>query len=274
MRIELRFWMFLLTMALAAAPLAQGVLPPSAPLSPASADAGSKVWIDRHAEFEAYLRAAQVMGEEDTPIGVTKPRRLLLQPGGLASAVVWSNVHGRHMGYWDSYRADIAAYEMDKLLGLNMVPPIVEKRHKGESGRASMWVENTRMWKISEPITAPDQHAWNLQIIRMKMFDNLIGNTDRNQGNLLVDPAYNLILIDHTRAFTAGRKLLHAFSRVDRELWERIEALTPARVDEAIGKWVMKGQRADVFKRRDLMRAEIERLRQKMPESFVFVTAR
>ena len=35
----------------------------------------------------------------------------------------------------------------------------------------------------------------------MTMFDNLIGNRDRNRRNMLRDTAWNLILIDQTRAF-------------------------------------------------------------------------
>ena len=59
------------------------------------------------------------------------------------------------------------------------------------------------------------------------MFDNLIGNLDPNQGNWLVDPAWNLILIDHTRAFTTDKGLVHKkFSYIDGPLWEKMQALT------------------------------------------------
>ena len=35
-------------------------------------------------------------------------------------------------GYWESYKSEIAAYELDKLLGLDMIPPTVERRVQGE----------------------------------------------------------------------------------------------------------------------------------------------
>ena len=54
------------------------------------------------------------------------------------------------------------------------------------------------------------------------MFDNLIGNKDPNLGNWLVDPAWNLILIDHTRAFTSDKDMVHkTMNRIDGALWER-----------------------------------------------------
>ena len=35
----------------------------------------------------------------------------------------------------------------------------------------------------------------------MRVFDELIANTDRNQGNMLIDKQWKLWLIDHTRGF-------------------------------------------------------------------------
>ena len=50
---------------------------------------------------------------------------------------------------------------------------------------------------------------------RAKMFDNLINNRDPNLGNWLVDPAWNLILIDHTRAFAPGKDMVHKMNRIE-----------------------------------------------------------
>jgi hypothetical protein len=222
--------------------------------------ASSKIWLGRNAEIETFIREAKTVGEEDIKVGVTRPHKLRLEPGGPVGAVLWSNVHGRYMGYWDSWRADIAAYEIDKLLRLDMVPPVVEKRYNSEPGRASMWVEHVKMWNIKDPVHPPDRPAFDVQVVRMKMFDNFVGNTDRNQGNLLVDQAFNLILIDHTRAFTAGNKLVIKMTRVDRELWERMLAITEPQLTAAVGKWLMGGQIKDVFRRRELMKKEIESL--------------
>lgn len=237
--------------------LAAAIASPLTYEQPAGQAASSKIWLGRHAEIETFIRNAKVVGEEEIKLGVTKPQRVLLEPGGPVAAVAWSGVHGRFRGYWDSYKADIAAYELDKLLQLDMIPPVVEKRHKGELGRASMWVDNVRMWDPKQPVTAPNPVAFQRQSTRMKMFDNFIGNTDRNAGNLLVDPAYNLILIDHTRAFTSGNKLTGKLSRFDQELWDRMLALTEAQLKEKIGDWVSGSQIKDVFKRRDLMAKEI-----------------
>ena len=69
---------------------------------------------------------------------------------------------------------------------------------------------------------------WSLQLTRMKMFDLLIANIDRNQGNLIYDADWHLILIDHSRAFIDKKDLkgIAPLGRVDRKLWEKMQALT------------------------------------------------
>lgn len=229
----------------------------------APAQTGSKIWIGRAAEIEDYIRSAKVVREEATPVGVTKPRRLYFEPDGPVGSILWGNLHGRPQGFWDSWKADVAAYELDKLLQLDMVPPVVEKRYNGEPGRASMWAENCKMWRINEPVNAPDRAAWSRQAVRMKMFDDFIGNPDRNAGNLLIDPVYNLILIDHTRAFTSGKSLpwdMKPMSGIDAALWDRMKALTYEQLKPLLSKWLLDSQIKDIFKRRDVMEREISAL--------------
>ena len=75
----------------------------------------------------------------------------------------------------------------------------------------------------------------------MKMFDNLIGNIDRNAGNLLVDDDWNLYLIDHSRAFVTETKLRVEMARIDREIWERMLALDEPDLTTALGEWLDRG---------------------------------
>ena len=47
---------------------------------------------------------------------------------------------GRRNGYWGSYKSGIAAYELDTLLEMNMVPRAVERTIDVDKGAAIMWV--------------------------------------------------------------------------------------------------------------------------------------
>ena len=113
-----------------------------------AAPASSKTWIGRNAEIESYLKSAPVTGMEELKVGVTRPRRAKLAPGGPVEAMAWKAVKpGRYSGYWESYKSEIAAYELDKALELGMVPPTVEKQVIGETGAAVMWVSPTHSFK-------------------------------------------------------------------------------------------------------------------------------
>jgi hypothetical protein len=223
----------------------------------------AKIWLGREAEFENLLRRARVTKIERLPIGVTHPKVAFVEPGLPFSRMAWKPLKpGRHSGFYESYRSEIAAYELDKLLGLGMVPPAVERVLDGEYGAAILWVENVRGWDIGQDIQGPDPAAWTRELVRMQMFDDLIGNFDRNQGNLLYDADYHLILIDHSRAFTetVDMSRLPVFPFVDAALWKSMEALTLDKVQAALGKWLSKGMLRAMLERRDRMKARIDGL--------------
>ena len=262
--------MVLLVSANAAAQQAVSTPTSSAATAGEKRGASSKVWIDRHAEFETFLRDAPFRRIEDVPIGVTRPQRGFFDPGGLVTSAAWKLLPpGRSNGFWESYKSEIAAYELDKLLGLGMVPPAVEKRHRGERGAAILWVDGVRPWKEVEHQPKPPK--WNLEAIRMKMFDNLIGNIDRNAGNLIVDDDWNLYLIDHSRAFVSETRLRVEMTRIDRALWERMAALDEATLNSALGEWLDGRSIRAMLRRRDAMKKAIDGLVAKSSEAAVFI---
>jgi hypothetical protein len=247
---------------------AQASAPPAAPAS-------AKVWLDKRQAIEEYLKTADVVSVEDIGVGVTKPKRAQLPAGGLVQQMAWKSIRpGMYSGFWESYKSEIAAYELDKLIGLDMIPPTVEKRVKGELGAAVMWASPTKSFKEMGGVPqAPPQHfaSWNRQLIRAKMFDDLIFNKDPNLGNWLVDPAWNLILIDHTRSFTAGKDMAHVLTRIDAELWDRMKSLTDDSLSGALGPWLGKKEIHAILERRDRMQGIIDKLVESKGEAEVFV---
>jgi hypothetical protein len=231
----------------------------------------SLTWIGHEEEIEAFLASGSVVKMEDVPIGVTRPKRATLEPGP-AGHFAWKPINpGFSKGFMESYKAEIAAYRLDRLLDLHMVPPIVERELDGRKGAAVMWIENTRGWNLQKPPQGP-QPSWGLQLTRMKMFDLLIANIDRNQGNLIYDADWHLFLIDHSRAFTNKKDLrgLSALVRVDRQLWEKMAALNLADLEMHLGKWVSTGDQQALLTRRDRMATMIKDLVAKRGEKNVF----
>ncbi len=231
----------------------------------------SLVWAGHEPEIEKMLAEGKVLKLEAVPIGVTKPQRATLE-GEPAMRFAWKALRpGYSKGFMESYKAEIAAYKFDRMLGLNMVPPIVERNMNGSDGAAVLWVENTRGWSVEKPPQGPEP-KWSLQLTRMKMFDLLIANIDRNQGNLIYDSDWHLFLIDHSRAFIGKKDLkgMAPLGRVDRDLWTKMAALTIEDLDRGLGKWVGTNEKKAILIRRDLMAKQITEMVAKRGEKSVF----
>lgn len=263
------------------APLLAQNPPPVPPAgATASAAACAHVWTGREAEFEAFLKTAKVTGLKDVPVGVTRPSRAYLAAGGIAESMAWKPITpGIKNGFYESYRSEIAAYELDKLLGLGMVPPTVERQVEGKVGAAVLWASPTKSFKelggvpgqagVAGP-PGPSVATWTRLLIRAKMFDNLIANKDPNLGNWLVDPDWHLLLIDHSRSFTTIKTMVHKMDNIDGPLWEKFKALDEAALNAAIGPWVGRAELRAVLDRRDRMQQDIAKLVKDRGESVIF----
>jgi hypothetical protein len=241
-----------LTILLGLAPLR-----PGQPVSTAAQALGAKIWVGRYQEIEEYLRTAECVSMQMLDSGVM---RCTLRPGGLVARIAWkSGPPGIYRGFWESYKANIAAYELDKLLKMDMVPPTVERQLQGNKGAATLWVENI----VDSGAASPDEAnraGWQKQLVQMAMFDNLLGNRDRSTRNMLRDAAWNLILLEHMRVFRPGADVPNRLSRIDADLWDKVRALTRTQLDARLGPWLDENEIAAIIDRRERMKAEIDRL--------------
>jgi hypothetical protein len=166
-------------------------------------------------------------------------------------------------GYYESYESEIAAYEIDKLLALGMVPPKVERQIDGKRGVAVMWIDGTKSFADLGGVPRPPPAKvaiWNHEIIRAKMFHNLIGDIDPNLGNWLIDPEWRVTLIDQSRSLTTTTKLVHEMQQVDGPLWDRMRALTADGLTRDVSRWLGPREIRAILARRDRMQAKIDRL--------------
>ena len=242
---------------------AAGSVPIEAPQAQEAKQCTVKTWVGREAEFEELLMTAEVVSIKDIGVGVTKPSSAILKKGDVEFKAAFKPItRGRSSGgFWESYEAEVAAYELDKMLGLNMVPPTVVRKIDRKKGSLQFWVEDCRLYGEVMNIV-PATVGWSHQLSRMKIFDNLILNEDRNARNFLVDPEHDIILIDHSRAFLTKKKIGKGNklpNQYDRELMAKLEALDKDLLEAQLKDILMGGQIKAIISRRDKLVEEMEK---------------
>ncbi len=230
--------------------------------------------------WEEFLLTAEIVRSEDIGRGVTKPIRLYLRKGGVEASAVWKNPSGWLNGYWEGWEYEIAAYRLDKLVGLNMIPPAVEREFQGKKGALSYWAEHKTSYdKIMEesiPVPAEVKQAFDDRKYLMRAWDSLIANDDRNQQNILFTADWRTLLIDHSRAFRStkeyrerlvfGRNGLKTSAqgqtwlirRVPRAFFERLKTLDFAAIKAAVGPYLKDDEIRAIVERRELLVRDIE----------------
>ena len=235
----------------------------------------TKIWTGRYQEFEEFLRTSEIERTTSVSTGVLGIKRAYFKPGGLAGSAALRSIRpGRYDGFWESYKGDLAAYKLDRLLDLGMVPPTVERRYNGEMVSMQLWVQGTKMLSEvqKQNLRPPDPEPYSFQLRRQKVFQNLAGNIDPNQGNILFDPAWNVILVDFSRAFTNTQALPFEATSIDRLFLDRIKALNREALRREIGDSVVEGGAVDaILARRDLIVKAFDRVAKLKGASQVFL---
>jgi hypothetical protein len=219
-------------------------------------------------EIETALRTARIVKVKELGTGVTKPLKLTLDNGQFEFHACYKNVDERRFGvtkmengievdFKDSWKFEIAAYELDKLLGLGMIPVTVERSVQGKEGSVQMWVENsmTEKQRKEQSLEPPDTKDWNRQIAKIRIFDNLIYNIDRNLGNVLITSDWRIYMIDHSRSFKImdemkSSKELKLFSISFMNALRNLDELA---ITARCGKYLSPMEIRSVLQRRDLI---------------------
>ena len=220
-------------------------------------------------EMAEFLNTAKVLKYEESSQGITRPLEATLSDGHLThkaqiqmideSKSQFIGANGQQeLNFRDTYKFNIAGYLLDKSMDLNMIPVSVNRNFKGKSAAFTWWVDDVLMTegdRMKRKLTAPNLDLWNRQIYIVRVFDQLIYNTDRNLGNLLITRDWTVWMVDHTRAFRMIKTLRNPGNLVkcDQKLLDALRKLDRSTLEKELMPYLGKLEMDGLLARRDLI---------------------
>jgi hypothetical protein len=226
------------------------------------------------AEIEQFLLTAKVVKTRGTSKGITGSIRATLSDGTRTHDAQIQTIDERkatfdaggatEFNFRDSWQYNVAAYRLDRMISLNLVPVTVARRFDMKQGAFTWWIDDVLMDegnRLKNNIQPPRPQEWNEYMQLVRVFDQLIYNVDRNVGNLLITKDWRVWAIDHTRAFRTHPTLKTPanVTRCDRQMLERMKGLTKEALKKELGEYLTDFEIAGILARRDLIVGIIEK---------------
>ncbi len=231
-----------------------------------SADTATAALTDQ--QKEEFLHSAKITAMKSLSVGINNTHRATLTDGKTTRYAHVQSVDirkssyrtpsgGNELNFRDSYKYNIAAYKLDRMLGLNMIPVSVERKVDRESSSVTWWVDFEMMekerYQKKMPVPSASRINWNDQMYQTRVFNELVYSTDANLGNILITEGWNIRLIDFTRAFRT-RKTLRApkdLTRCDRRIYNAMQELNGENLTRELGEYLTKSEIQGILARRD-----------------------
>lgn len=218
-------------------------------------------------EMTRFLKTAKIVSQKVLETGTTGSIKAQLSDGKLTHdghiqcldlyKPSWKGAEGTiEKNFRDSWKFNVAAYRLAKMLNIQTVPMSVEREVDGKLCSVTWWVDNVWLVEVErrdKGIKPPATDEWVNQLNTIRVFDQLIANTDRNQGNLLITPEWKVWMIDHTRAFRTSNTLIKpdTLKRIDQRLFTTLKNLNTVALKEQIGPWLRPEEISALLARRD-----------------------
>jgi hypothetical protein len=179
-----------------------------------------------------------------------------------------------HPSGGDSYKYVIAAYELDKMLELNLVPTTVERKIKKEKGSLMLYIDPPVINegdRFQKNLTPPDPEKFKSEMAAVNVFEHLIffpclcNQTDTDNILIQTDNEWKVWMIDLSTAFAPATRLIRdcPLSCCPKELFEQLIDLDENAVKTRLKTYLTDEELNAMLVRKDLI---IERIRELIEE--------
>ncbi len=229
--------------------------------------------------MENFLMKARVIKvSKEQTAGRTAPWIVNLEDGRLKGQAIFKYVHRpRPAMLPDSYTYELAAYELSKLLGLEIIPPVVFRQLNGRRGSLQVGLTGvmTESQRRRKGLVPPDDEAFTRALAEVVVFENLVYDQCLDEDDILINKAtWQVWRIDFSESFDPVPELLSGCSltRCSRELFESLSHLDPELVTAKLKPYLNETEIEALFKRKELILEAIKKLIEEQGEEAVLFT--
>ncbi len=227
-------------------------------------------------QIKQFLLTAKVIKSAPAHKGITNTLRLTLTDGTITHDAHFQPIDEHafmkqmasgsiEANFVDSYKYNIAAYQLAEMLGLDdMVPVYVEREWNGQKGSFGWWlpVKMDEAERVKHNISPPDADSWNKQMYKIRVLDQLVYDTDANLTNVQIGEDWKIYRIDFSRAFRGFKTLKSENDLVqcDHQLFTKLKALDGNELAARTKGFLNKQEVQAVMARRDKIVDHLQKL--------------
>lgn len=197
-------------------------------------------------EIEEYLRSAVAAFVIPGGAGRTDPWKVRMDRGGIVRWAQFKYIdRPRPAAIPDSYRYELAAYAIDKHLGLGFVPPVVERAINDYHGSLQVFVDGAirESERKRRSVILDDAEAFDEAMADLKVFINLVHDrcdVERDRDILIQNGTGKVFAVDFSQAFDPKADPIPGCDilRCSRALWQKLKNWDLDEVDRLVGVYL------------------------------------
>ncbi len=179
----------------------------------------------------------------------------------------------------DSYKYDLAAYELNKLLDLNIVPPTVEREVEGRKGSLSLLIEKaiTEEARRNNNIEPPDSKSFKDSLEELTVFENLTySDSYCAEGDLpdiliMRKEDWKIWRVDFSEAFAPFPELIPEcrITRCSKKLYQNLQNLDDETIKTKLSLYLNDEEIGALLERKKIIIEKIKKLIEEKGEEAV-----
>lgn len=181
------------------------------------------------AETEDFLKGAVVTSSpKPAAEGRTEPWKVNLEYSGIQHRAQFKYINRRRPDPLpDSYQYELAAYELNKLLGLSFIPPVVEREINGTPGALQWFIDNIvrESERKQQDFQPANPEAFGQAMDDLRVFLNLVNSPCDNEEDILIHKDSGKVYrVDLSEAFAPDKETISGceIRRCSRRLYKML----------------------------------------------------